>query len=254
MAHIHKPRRGRERLRTIDLEAWLERARDHPAEEPAFFRALLDATVYVHAPASDDSGKVRLIQFRHPDGFDAIPFFTSLRKAQIAASSVVRILNLSGRDLLASTRGAILMLNPNDGGAVLYPEEIATLLESGFMPRIEKVVPDALQVRAAHAMPAWLSAAVRSSVQRAGFIDAAYILESHATDTWDSPTGLVIYLVADLTVAERAARLVTAAVQPLCSDWDPVIDVMIHDVTQPLPDALAQAEIVPIYRNVEATQ
>jgi hypothetical protein len=29
---------------------------------------------------------------------------------------------------------------------------------------------------------------------------------------------------------------------------------MIHDVTQPLPDALAQAEIVPIYRNVEATQ
>lgn len=251
MARMHKPRKGRERAKSSDLEAWMERVRDHPAEEPAFFRALLDATVYVHAPASDDSGKVHLVQFRHPEGFDAIPFFTSMEKAQIAASSAVRILNLLGRDLFASTRGATLMLNPNDGGAVLYPEEITTLLESGFMPRIEKVVPGTLRVRAADAVPVWLNAAVCSSVQHAGFIDAAYILESHTADALDTPTGLVIYLVADLAFAERAARLITAAVQPLCSDSDPVIDVMIHDATRPLPDALARAEIVPIYKNLE---
>jgi len=96
-----------------------------------------------------------------------------------------------------------------------------------------------------------LTTAIRNSAQRAGFIDAAYVLESHPTGAWNTPTGLVIYLIADLAFAERAARLVTAAVQPLCSDADPVIDVMIHDTTQPLPDSLAQAEIMPIYRKVK---
>ncbi|WP_396614788.1 SseB family protein [Lysobacter soli] len=254
MARRHTPRRATQRRRRIDLEAWLERVREHPAEEPAFFRALLDATVHVHAPASDDSGKVRLVQFRHPEGFAAIPFFTSMEKAQIAASPAVRILTLSGRDLLAGTRGATLMLNPNDGGAVLYPEEIAALLQSGFMPRIETLARGALQVRIAHAVPAWLSAAVRRSVARAGFIEAAYVLESYSTDACDTPAGLVIYLIAAPTFAERAARLVTAAVQPLCSDADPVIDVMIHDAAQPLPAALARGEILPIYRRVAGTQ
>lgn len=99
----------------VELETWLERSRANPAEEPAFFRRLLESTVYAHAPASDDSGRLRLVQFRHPDGFDAIPFFTSMAKAQFAASSAVRILELVGRELLSGTRGATLMLNPNDG-------------------------------------------------------------------------------------------------------------------------------------------
>ncbi|MGX9780623.1 SseB family protein, partial [Stenotrophomonas maltophilia group sp. LNF336] len=82
----------------------------------------MDAIVYVHAPISDDAQTLRLVQFRHPDGFDAIPFFTSLDKAQAASSSAVRILGVSGRELLTGTRGATLMLNPNYGGVVLYPE------------------------------------------------------------------------------------------------------------------------------------
>ncbi|MCF5965789.1 SseB family protein, partial [Xanthomonas perforans] len=111
------------------LEASFERARDSAAEERAFFKRLMDAIVYVHAPVSDDARTLRLVQFRHPDGFDAIPFFTSLDKAQAASSAAVRILGVSGRELLTGTRGATLMLNPNDGGVVLYPEEVATLLD-----------------------------------------------------------------------------------------------------------------------------
>ena len=65
-----------------ELEARLERSRLDPTEEPAFFRSLLEATVYVHAPVSDDSKHLRLVQFRHPDGFDAIPFFTSLQNSR----------------------------------------------------------------------------------------------------------------------------------------------------------------------------
>lgn len=64
----------------------------------------MDAIVYVHAPISDDAQTLRLVQFRHPDGFDAIPFFTSLDKAQAASSSAVRILGVSGRELLTGWR------------------------------------------------------------------------------------------------------------------------------------------------------
>src|SRR5688572_13350695 len=107
MARVHKPDSGRGRRAEIELETSLERARENPADEAAFFRRVLKATDYVHAPASVDSGKFRLVQFRHPDGFNAIPFFTSLRKAQIAGSSAVRNLDLPSRDLLASVDGAV---------------------------------------------------------------------------------------------------------------------------------------------------
>lgn len=136
-----RPQIGGTASAEADLEAALERARESYEEERAFFRRLLDATVYVHAPVSDDSKTPRLVQFRHPDGFDAIPFFLSLAKAQVASSSAVKILAVVGRDLLAGTRGATLMFNPNDGGSVLYPEEVATLLETGFLARVEKL-PD----------------------------------------------------------------------------------------------------------------
>lgn len=48
-----------------ELEERLERARGNPKEDQEFFRYLLEATVYAHAPISDDSEKFRLIQFKH---------------------------------------------------------------------------------------------------------------------------------------------------------------------------------------------
>lgn len=230
------------------LEACFERVRGNPAQEPVFFRRLLDAAVYVHVPASDDSGKVRLVQFRHPDGFDAIPFFTSLAKAQIAGSSAVRILPLLGRDLLAGTRGATLMLNPNDGGAVLYPEEIATLLDTGFMARVEKVDTAERLVRPAQGAPAWLGPTLNACLQPASFVSAAYLLETSSSETSDQPPGLLIWLVADMAFADRAARLVTTAIQPLCANLDFVIDLAIHDAGQPLPDHLDQPDLAPVFQ------
>ncbi|KAG1435634.1 hypothetical protein G6F56_013899 [Rhizopus delemar] len=130
----------------------------------------MDAIVYVHAPISDDAQTLRLVQFRHPDGFDAIPFFTSLDKAQAASSSAVRILGVSGRELLTGTRGATLMLNPNYGGVVLYPEEVATLLDTGFLARVERLAPAEFAVRPAQAAPAWLAPAISGSLEHADFV------------------------------------------------------------------------------------
>lgn len=230
-----------------ELEARLERSRLDPTEEPAFFRSLLEATVYAHAPASDDSTYLRLVQFRHPDGFDAIPFFTSPQKGQFASSRGVRIIELEARELLSQTRGATLMLNPNDGGAVLFPEEIASLLDTGYMARIEKIEHAQLEIRPATAVPAWLVAAVRNSGQTTDFIEAAFIVESRYASNVEAPLWLLIYLVVDPSLAERAARLVTAAVQPLCSDHDAMIDIMIHDRRLPLPEHLTQPGVTAIF-------
>ena len=130
----------------------------------------MDAIVYVHAPVSDDARTPRLVQFRHPDGFDAIPFFTSLGKAQVAGSAAVKILGVSGRELLAGTRGATLMLNPNDGGVVLYPEEIATWLDRGFLARVERLAPVEFAVRPAQSAPTWLAPAINRSLEHAHFV------------------------------------------------------------------------------------
>ena len=135
----------------------------------------------------------------------------------------------------------------------LYPEEIAGLLDTGFMARMEKVEYSGLHIRPAANAPAWLEGAVSASLQDAGFVAEAYLLESSPTDQWKDRLGLVIYLVVGHAFADRAARMVTAAVQPLCGHHDTVIDVMTHDVTQPLPDVLTLAEIVPIYRREKDT-
>ena len=241
-----RQRAGRGSRAERELEAWLERSRTNPAEEPAFFRRLLDALVYVHVPVSDDSGKTRLVQFRHPDGFDAIPFFTGWEKARFASSSAVKIVQVRGRDLFAGTKGATLMMNPNDGGAVLYPEEIASLLDTGFVARIEKTPHAQVHVRPAQSAPAWLGQLISECLQDASFVTAAYLLDAFTSPTEDQP-GLLIWLVADLAFAERAARLVSTAIQSRGAQLDIVVDLAVHDASQPLPEHLADPKIRPIF-------
>ena len=251
MKRSSRPRGSGATAAEAALEASFERARDSAGEERAFFKRLMDAIVYVHAPVSDDARTPRLVQFRHPDGFDAIPFFTSLGKAQVASSAAVKILGVSGRELLSGTRGATLMLNPNDGGVVLYPEEIATWLDRGFLARVERLAPAEFVVGPAIGAPAWLAPAISRSLEHANFVSSAYLLETHPGA--EQPAGLLIWLVVDLAFAERAARLVTTAVQPLCSDLDVIIDVAVHDASQPLPAGLDDPLILPIFTRIKPT-
>lgn len=113
------------------LDQIIEQAARNPSLEPLFLRALLDAPLYVHLPLSDDSGRLRIVQFTRPDGIAVIPVFTGVDKAETAAQGAVRVARVRGRELLEGTRGATLMLNPNDVSTTLYPEEIALLLDEG---------------------------------------------------------------------------------------------------------------------------
>lgn len=200
-------------------------------EEPAFFRCLLDAWVYAHAPLSDPHSRLRLVQFRHPDGFNAVPFFTSEAKARAAGQAMVRIVKLTGRELLSAAPGATFMLNPNDGGCVLYPEEIATLLATGAVARVEKLQverEDPFIVNAQIDPPAWLMPNLIALYAELSFVEAAYLLEVAPPHAPSERTWLIALAVAR-EHAERAARATITAVQPLCDQAELALDITTFD-------------------------
>ncbi len=234
-----------------ELEERLEQARGNPEADQEFFRLLLEATVYAHVPISDDSTKFRLIQFRHPDGFDALPFFTSEYKAAAAAGRSAEIVTFTGRELLEITRGATLMLNPNDGGAVLYPEEVESLLTTGTIAQIRKDPwpggkvwfgpPDWL--------PPWLIPVLTQTLKRQGHVTSACVIQT-APETNKDDVSLLIVLGVPPDQAEHAARACLTSMQGEIQRSPPelAIDLTVFDPAQGVPDFVAGSGVEPFYQ------
>ena len=223
-----------------ELERRLELARQNRELEPAFFRCLLDAKVYAHAPVSDDHPRLRLLQFRHPDGFHAVPFFTSLEKARPPRGIPAKVVPLSGRQFLELTRGATVMLNPNDAGCVLYPEEVAALLEHRTVARIEKFNPEAqtpFSVLEECEPPAWLVSALITLYEGLPFVEVAYLLNVAPSEHPEQHTFLIAVGVAK-EHAERAARATITALQSAVAKADIPLDLTSFDPDQDLPEYL----------------
>jgi hypothetical protein len=232
------------------LERLLEQAREHREKEPAFLRALLEATVYAHAPRSDDHPRLRLVQFRHPDGFDVVPFFTSEAKARAAGQqAAVRIVTFTGRELFAGTPGATFMLNPNDGGCVLYPEEVDALLRTGTVARIEKLRTEdehAFLVSPHADPPTWLAPTLVALYTKLSYVEAAFLLEVTPAQAPAERTWLVALAVAP-EHAERAARATITAVQPLCAQAEVALDITTFDPATGQPAYLSQPGVERFY-------
>lgn len=223
-----------------ELERRLELARQNRELEPAFFRCLLDARVYAHAPVSDDHPRLRLLQFRHPDGFLAVPFFTSLEKARPPTGISAKIVPLQGRQFLQLTHGAAVMLNPNDGGCVLYPEEIAALLERRTVAHVEKFDPAAQTpffVMEECEPPAWLVSALITLYEGLPFVEVAYILNVAPSEHPGQHTFLIAVGVAK-EHAERTARATITALQSAVDKADIPLDLTSFDPDQDLPEYL----------------
>ncbi len=226
----------------MELERRMELARKNRDLEPAFFRCLLDAVVYAHAPASDDHPRLRLIQFRHPDGFFALPFFTSQAKALFAAGTAARLVSLTGRELFEGTPGATFMLNPNDGGCVLYPEEVAALLKSGMVGRVETFQLEAempFVVMEQANPPAWLMPALMGLYEGLPFVEVAYLVEVAPPEHPEQRTFLIAVGVAQAH-AERTARATITLLQSIATKADLPLDLTSFDPAQGLPEYLRQ--------------
>ena len=230
------------------LERLFELAHSSHLTEAAFYTHLLQAMVFVHVPVCDDARSNRLIQFRHPDGFDAIPVFTSAQRSTQAASAAVKSVQVPCIELFRATRGATLMINPNDGGPVLYPEEIAALLEKGTLEAFEKLEPagGTWDIRPAQDPPLHVVEAVRAGAASASFIRQVYLLERRETNSEELV--LLVYIGADSVHRERAARHMVQVLQNLQPRSDRVMDVAVYDTEVTRPAFLDELGAVPVFR------
>lgn len=187
----------------------------------------------------------------NPDGFDALPFFTSESKAALAAGGSARIVTFTGRELLDITRGATLMVNPNDGGAVLYPEEIESLLATGSIVQLKKDPWTSGRVwfRSPSWQPSWLVPALTRILREQNAVEAAYVIQTAPKDD-PSAVSLLIVLAVAPGSAERAARACLTSLQPDIerSPPDIAIDLTVYDPAQGVPDFVAGSGADPFYR------
>jgi hypothetical protein len=228
-----------------------KRAIENSAEEPAFFKALLTADLYAHLPLSDDSGKVRLICFTRPDGLTVIPAFTDAAKAHAASGGAVKVVCVKGRDLFASAPGATWMLDPNDVGCTLYPEEIGALLRDDCMPIVqEHAAGDPVVVSPARPEDAWLGRAAVQAVVPIASVSAVYLVEITREKPACTNSLLVVLAVHDAHV-EHAVRAVGVALVACPQTPRVPVDVTICAPGQP-PGWLSEAGLPPLWKRSSA--
>lgn len=224
-----------------ELDRLLTLALEHIEHHEPFFRALLDATVYAQLPLSNDSGRIRFIQFNSPDdGRPLLPFFTDLDKALAVGRTDVRILALRGRTLLQHTLGATLVMNPNDRRSILYPEETRALLETGRIAQVwTEQITEARTValRAPSRAPRWLIEKLKESQSLLPFVVAAYLVESSPPDDLKKAE-LRLALAVAKTDAERAVRAITVHLGPRLAKLRAPLTMITYEPTESRPEWL----------------
>jgi len=238
-------------ISTTDLEQLMAASIQDIRAEPAFFRALLDANVFVHTPKVEPPGRCQFVMFRSPDnGQYVIPVFTDRAKADWAARDNVRVLEVNGRELFRLARGAALMLNPNDARCTLYPEEIERLLRDGTVASVQKWKFEnggEEQIYKLESPPRALVKALRKALPEVRSVEIAYI----AGIRWpkeNQPDSLLIVLGGDDKVAERSVRAVATALYEQTDKSGRPVDVVHFDNRRARPAWIEELGLEPIYR------
>jgi len=187
--------------------------------QKAFFRALLEATVYAHVPIEPaPRGQIRFIQFIRPDnGQTVLPFFSDREQAAAAAVGKARIVAMDGRRLFELTRGATLMLNPNHDRVALYPPEISALLEGrtlGFFAAETLNAEEHVGVSLPSVPTENLTIVLRNLYEREPSVRAAYLAEVHR-GVDQSDVFLLLTLVVTKGNDERMVQLTSLALSSL---------------------------------------
>ncbi len=116
------------------LETLLAQAASEPAYRPAFFRTLLESSVWVPGSAAEEGAvsadsAVDLHHWEKADGTSVIPFFTSLQALEQAVQDEQPFVVMPARVLFEMTLGETLFLNARlETGKEFFPQEIRHLL------------------------------------------------------------------------------------------------------------------------------
>ena len=224
-------------------ELFEQAAASHQAEVD-FFRALLVEQVYVHVPKPGRARDGQLVSFRHPDGFDAVPIFTSIERARMAAGALVHVASARGKKILQGAPTATYMINPRDGGPVLYPEEVRALVESGFIAEVStSQLPANREVEIKRiAIPDGLELCLLTYFEKNPDVERVGVAQLFVNGE-DVPR-IVVALGVPPVIAERAARALCLLVQQQdLFEFDMPIDVATFDSTQALSDPWSDPDI-----------
>ena len=234
----------------IGLDRLIEAAAGDPRREPELFKALLDATMYAHTPIGDKSERFRLVMFKSPDdGSYVVPIFTDKAKAELAACGNVLLVEARGREMLEATRGATVMINPNDIRCTLYPEEIDALLANGIIVPIQKDHFEEGQTRCfkLRKVPSTLVKAMKKAFPKIHGVEVAYV----AGLRWqaaDRPDSLMVALGGCADREDREARAAATALQRVIQKLNQPVDIVHFDSSQTKPAWIDHLGLKPVYR------
>lgn len=237
-------------ISTEEIERLMQLSFTDPFKEPEFFRALLSATVFVHSPVNEPTDRRQFVLFKNPDdGQYVIPVFTSNSKAEAAAGPTVKIVAMSGRELMTMTRGTALMLNPNDTRCILYPEEVERLLRDGTIPAFQKhqleESGDAAIVKPVD-VPRSLILSLKKSLTTIPMVEVAYVAGIRLPA--GAPTGLLVALGCNASEGERSVRAVATALQTTAAALTRAIDITYFPCGGKRPSWISELNMKPVYK------
>jgi hypothetical protein len=211
-----------------ELERTLARAAGDPASRPEFYKALLEAEVFVigftDSPEEGRStipagAKLSITNWEKNDGTPIIPFFTSIEALQRAIKEETRFIAMPAKSFFEITSGSFLVLNPaSPHGKEFSPEEVKALLETGMnhAPKI-RVVQEETRVLLGQPAnhPSEMVSALAALLSRHPAVKAAYLCLMHDPASSEKPS-LVVGFDGDrdLTEAMKEAGSVAADTAP----------------------------------------
>ncbi len=246
------------KAQTNELERALERTTLEPAFASSFYRCLLESEVYALVPEGEvvtPRNTIRFVMWTGADGERIIPFFSSARLVEQALAPTLQGVCMSGQTFLQLSRGAPVVLNPNEAYYCrLSASEIEALLATG--------TPDAPQPYVASlgqqvwpAMPPGVPDELLQSLSlvcaQRPEIERAYMVSLRNSDS--DPA--VVWLVAALVHSDDAIQWLAQQIASLMASRPPTNNV---DLTRLAPGSelfrAIESNASPFYnRNARST-
>jgi hypothetical protein len=213
--------------KSLKLRKLMVEAGSDPTKEPEVWKALLNSILYVHMPFQEKPGSLLFHQFVRPDdGRTVLPVFTDKEQADRAAAGAVRVMPMLGRTILQATLGALIQLDPNRIDCVLYPEEIALILQSiptGTVTQWKSEEGQAEWGAPAEDVAPELIEALVTTAGKCSFIETMYLMYIKWKEQ-DRKTLLVMFTAAKRD-QERAVRALAPSLQPFLAGLPYPVDM-----------------------------
>ena len=222
-------------------------------DEEEFLQALLKATLYAHLPLTRaPPGRIQFVQFDRPDnGQRVLPLFIDRQKADFAARGNVRILALPGREMLALTQGAMLMLNPNDEKYTLYPEEVAALRAGRPLGGISTEAVGEGAVACPPTVPVDPLVSVLAPFHASDpMVHASVVMEMRRGPSGED-RALLLIIVTPPAEAERLVRASAVVGQPALANLPLPLLIRAWGLDEPLPTLWEQSAVIQAPRRPE---